>query len=283
MRYNQVVSSPAEQPQPATTTLALPHAERRRLTWEIWLVLGLSLGRSAVYAIVALIDAYSRGPIGQQTTTLNPSQSTRPWFDLTYQLLSIFFALLPVLLALYLLSSDRLRGPVASVRTRLGIDASRPWQDAGWGLVLGAIIGIPGLGLYLLGRSLGITVGVNASGLTALWWTVPVLILASIKNGVLEEFLVIGYLGERLGQLQWRTVTIIGASALMRASYHLYQGWGPFAGNLVMGIIFASFYFSKWGRKRVWPLVIAHSLIDIVAFVGYAYLPQAWLAALGLA
>jgi hypothetical protein len=49
-----------------------------------------------------------------------------------------------------------------------------------------------------------------------------------------------------------------------------------------MGIVFAWFYQSKWGRKRVMPLVIAHTLLDVVAFVGYALLPASWLAALGV-
>jgi membrane protease YdiL (CAAX protease family) len=52
----------------------------------------------------------------------------------------------------------------------------------------------------------------------------------------------------------------------VRASYHLYQGWGGFAGNLAMGLIFA-FAFSR--TRRVWPLVIAHALLDIGAGVGY--------------
>ena len=55
----------------------------------------------------------------------------------------------------------------------------------------------------------------------------------------------------------------------MRGSYHFYQGVGGFAGNAVMGLLFGKLY-QRWGR--VGPLVVAHSLIDIVAFVGYALL-----------
>lgn len=252
-------------------------ASRRRIGFEVWIVMGLSLGRSAVYAVVNIAERLTRGPLGEQTTTLNPPQSVRPYFDLTYQILSLTFALIPVLLALYLLG-----GPGRSALRRIGLDLRRPGGDAAWGLGLGALIGIPGLGLYVAGRALGITVEVQASALQDYWWTIPILLLAALKNGLLEEVLVVGYLIERLEELRWRLPAIIITSALIRGGYHLYQGWGPFAANILMGVIFAVFYTTKWGRRRVMPLVLAHTLLDIAAFVGYAYLPQEWLASLGI-
>ncbi len=56
-------------------------------------------------------------------------------------------------------------------------------------------------------------------------------------------------------------------SAAIRGSYHLYQGFGGFVGNLVMGVIFGWLY-KRFGR--VMPLVVAHTILDIVSFVGYA-------------
>ena len=64
------------------------------------------------------------------------------------------------------------------------------------------------------------------------------------------------------GSPGWRR----GRSALLRGSYHLYQGLGGFVGNVAMGLIFARLY-QRWGRTM--PMIIAHSLIDTVAFVGY--------------
>ncbi|WP_156253430.1 CPBP family intramembrane glutamic endopeptidase [Pseudactinotalea terrae] len=252
-------------------------ARRRRLTAEIWIVMGLSLGRSGVYAVVNILDRLTRGPLGDQTAEINTPQADRSLLDLTYQILSIGFALVPVVLALYLLSDSG-----RSAVRRIGLDGTRPGKDALWGLALGAVIGIPGLAIYLGGRALGVTVSVSASGLDDYWWTVPVLILAALKNGLIEEVLVVGYLVERLQELRWRVVSVVACSALIRGSYHLYQGWGPFAANIAMGVIFACFYLSRWGRRRVMPLVIAHTLLDVVAFVGYAYLPDAWLTALGV-
>jgi membrane protease YdiL (CAAX protease family) len=65
---------------------------------------------------------------------------------------------------------------------------------------------------------------------------------------------------------------------VIRGSYHLYQGAGGFIGNAVMGLIFGVLY-RRWGR--VTPMIIAHFLIDAVAFVGYALLAGhvSWLPA----
>ena len=248
---------------------------RRRVTAEVWIVLGLSLGQSAVYAVVSLVAKLTAGPpLASQSTALNVSQSPRPLLDLTYQLLSILFALIPVALALYLLSE-----PGRSALRRIGLDRARPWRDLGWGAALAASIGIPGLGFYALGRALGITVQVQASALSAHWWTIPVLVLAALQNALLEEVVVVGYLSEKLAQLRWRAPAIVVGSALLRGSYHLYQGWGPFIGNAVMGVVFAEYYRRT---RRVAPLVVAHFLMDMVVFVGYDLIPHAWLVTIGL-
>ncbi|WTM18099.1 CPBP family intramembrane glutamic endopeptidase [Isoptericola halotolerans] len=251
---------------------------RRRTGAEIWIVLGLSLGQSAVYAVVNIVARLTaETALADQSATLNASRSPRPYLDLVYQLLGIAFALLPVALAVYLLSA---RGP--GTLRRVGLDAARPGRDTAWGFALAAAIGIPGLAFYALGRALGITVSVEASALNAAWWTVPVLILAALQNGLLEEVIAVAYLTERTTDLGWTRLQIIVASSLLRGSYHLYQGIGPFLGNVVMGVVFSWFYTSRWGRHRVLPLVLAHTLLDVVAFVGYALVPTEWRAALGI-
>ena len=93
------------------------------------------------------------------------------------------------------------------------------------------------------------------------------LILSAVQNALLEEIVVVGYLFTRLRQLAWHPVAIIALSAIIRGSYHLYQGIGGFIGNLIMGVIFGLIYL-RW--KRVGPLIVAHTLLDITAFVGYA-------------
>ena len=98
------------------------------------------------------------------------------------------------------------------------------------------------------------------------WWTIPVLLLRAATAGITEEVIVIGYLFARLRDLGWRDWPIIIASAVLRGSYHLYQGFGSFIGNLIMGLIFGWIYTRT---RRVLPFVIAHFIIDAVIFVGY--------------
>ncbi|MEV4480272.1 CPBP family intramembrane glutamic endopeptidase [Micromonospora coxensis] len=244
--------------------------DRRLLGTETVLVLGLSLGKSAVYAMVSLTAALAAGPLSAQTAALNVSKEPRPWLDLTYQLLGIFFALLPVLLAVHLLARD----PGDPART-LGVDLRWPGSDLARGAGLAALIGLPGLALFWAAAQLGVNAKLVPAGLPDLWWAVPVLLLAAAQNAVLEEVIVVGYLVTRLRQLHWRVVAIVATSALLRGSYHLYQGFGAFVGNAVMGVVFSLFYLRT---KRVMPLIVAHTLLDVVAFVGYTLAPKEWLS-----
>jgi membrane protease YdiL (CAAX protease family) len=262
---------------PPGSAQPLTGRRRRRLAAEVWIVLGLSVGQSALYATVRLYARLTAEvPLAQQTATLNPVRAVaRPYLDLTYQLLAIGFALVPVVLALYLLSADG-----RSAVRRIGLDGSRPLRDLGVGLGLAAVIGIPGLVLYVVGRAVGVTVQIQASGLDAYWWTVPVLVLSALQNALLEEVIAVGYLMERLRELQWSVPAILAASALLRGAYHLYQGPGMAVGNVVMGLVFSWYYLRT---RRVMPLVVAHTALDVVAFVGYALLPEELLADLGIA
>lgn len=237
---------------------------RGRLWAEILIVLGLSAGASAVYSIVSIIERVTRTEaLGDQTATINRPLSARPTFDLIYQLLGVFFDLVPVMLVMFLLWQT-----ARPHLGRLGIDFRRPGRDALQGLGLALVIGIPGIGVYLLGRSLGLTVNVVPTALDTYWWTVPVLLLSALRAGLTEEIIVVGYLFARLRDLGWGRWTIILSTSVLRGSYHLYQGFGAFVGNFAMGILFGWLY-TRFGR--VLPLVIAHTVIDAAIFVGYPW------------
>lgn len=235
---------------------------RGRLTWEIAIVLGLSLGASAIYSVVSIINSATRDEsIGSQTTALNQSLSARPIFDLIYQLLGILLDLVPVALVVFLLWQTA-RPHLA----RLGMEFSRSGRDAISGIALALVIGIPGLALYLGGRALDLSLNVVPSPLDTYWWTVPILLLSAVRAALTEEVIVVGYLFERLRRLGCGVWPIIVGTALLRGSYHLYQGVPAFVGNLLMGLLFGWLY-ARFGRLV--PLVIAHFVIDAAVFIGY--------------
>lgn len=272
---NSASAPPPPYPSAVPTPVdAFGHRDRGRIGIEIGIVLGLSLGLSALYSIVQLVDRSTRGPIASQTATLNRSLSDRAVFDLTYQLLGILSDLVPVVLVCWLLWSA-----ARPHLGRLGIDGRHPWRDAAVGAGLALIVGTGGIAVYLLGRWLGVAVGVNPTGLDAQWWTIPVLLLSAFRAGATEEIIVVGYLFARLGDLGWGRWTIILSTAVLRATYHLYQGYAGFVGNLLMGLLFGWLYSRT---RRVLPLVIAHTLIDAAIFIGYPWAAETFPALFAL-
>ncbi|WP_030755705.1 CPBP family intramembrane glutamic endopeptidase [Streptomyces sp. NRRL F-5135] len=238
---------------------------RKTLRHETVLVLALSLGASGVSALISFIGSVTRPEsLGSQAANLNSSAAPgRPWLDLAWQLFGISTALVPVALVAHLLLREG-----SGVRD-IGFDGRRPWPDLGRGALVAAGIGSTGLAFYLAMQAAGFNLTVVPESLPNVWWKFPVLILSAVQNSVLEEVIVVGYLLRRLGQLGWTPTAALAASSVLRGSYHLYQGVGGFVGNMVMGVVFVLLY-RRWGR--VGPLVVAHALLDIGAFLGYALL-----------
>jgi membrane protease YdiL (CAAX protease family) len=239
--------------------------DARLQRWEIVTVFAVSLGASGLYALVQFIGSLTaRQALSKQQVVVHGTLAPgRPLLDLFLQLVNIALSLAPVLLVLYLLARNGER-PSA-----IGLDARQPVRDLARGAVLAAVIGGSGLGLYLAAFHLGVELNVVAENLPDIWWRIPVLLLSAAQNAIIEEVVVVGYLLSRLDRLGVRPARAVALSAVIRGSYHLYQGVGGFLGNAVMGVIFAVLY-RRWGR--VMPLIIAHGLIDAVAFVGYALL-----------
>jgi membrane protease YdiL (CAAX protease family) len=261
--------TPAADRGKSTTLSRLDPFQHRRLTWEVWIVLAITVGQSALYSVLSLVrKLVAPIPLGSQQTQLNPSRDVAPFWDVLYQLLSVFFALALVALVVYLLWE-----PGGNALRRIGLDFTRFGGDLGRGILLTAVIGLPGLALYAAGRALGITVAVVASPLDAAWWTVPLLLLSALRAGLTEEVIFIGYLFDRLRRLGWNDWSIILTTAALRGAYHAYQGFGAIVGNFAMGVVFGWCY-RRWGR--IMPLVIAHTILDIVAFVGYPLAAALW-------
>lgn len=219
-------------------------------------MLSLSLLASAVFAILTLFEFPVRG-----ARVASVSQSTM----LARQVLGSLFGLAPVWLVVYLVrrSGEGIRA--------LGIRADRVRDDVVHGFALFAVVGLAGIGVYLAAVELGVNRFVVPVPPLGHWWTVPVLVLNAIEAALLEEVVVVAYLVTRLRQLGLTESASVGASALLRGTYHLYQGWGGFLGNLAMGALFGT-VFSR--TRRVWPIVVAHILLDVGAGLGYILFRQ---------
>ena len=173
---------------------------RRDLVAETVLVLLVSLGASALWSLLSLIRKLTEPvALGAQTTTMNNSVTPdRPWLDLAYQLVGVGLGVVPALLAVHLLTRDDPRA-----RTLIGADRTRLGHNLAAGLGLAAVVGIPGLGLYLVARALDLNTTIAPANLAGAWWTVPVLCLAALQNAVLEEVVMVGYLLTRWRQAGW--------------------------------------------------------------------------------
>ncbi|GAA2789308.1 CPBP family intramembrane glutamic endopeptidase [Mycolicibacterium pallens] len=236
--------------------------DRRGLRIEIGVMLAVTFGVSAVTAVLQLIDGVLSGLAGRRVR-LNPNLSRYDLINLGLNLASVAQLVAWGALGLYLLWRS------GTSPTRLGLGRMRWRADVLGGLGLAALIGIPGLLLYLAARWLGMNAQVEPTALHDSWWRIPVLIFSAFANGFAEEVVVVGYLITRLKQLGLSQNRAILASSALRGLYHLYQGFGAGLGNLAMGLVFGY----AWCRTgRLWPLVIAHGVIDTVAFVGYVAL-----------
>jgi len=244
---------------------ANPQAQHRGT--EVLAVLGVSLGLSGVYALLSYLRAELtvKGGISATTATVaSGAQTSRMWLDIAYDVTGIVAGLMPVVLVLVLLSRDS-----RTAGFGIGMDRRPARRELLLGAGLAALIGIPGLVLVWAAHHLGVSANLAVVDVPDTWYRVPLLLLQAAQNGALEEIVVVGYLLTRLRQMGWSNGQALGASALLRGSYHLYQGLGGFAGNLVMGLIFA-WWFQR--THRVLPLVVAHFLLDTFAFLGYLYL-----------
>jgi membrane protease YdiL (CAAX protease family) len=244
---------------------------RRLVTTEVLVVLTVTLGLSALRSGLSLLDALLQPvPLNEQQVALNAPAAQADLVDLALQLTRVLQLVGWGALGAYLL----IRAGFAL--RAVGLDGRRPGRDLLGSMGLAALIGIPGLGVYLGARALGLGVTIAPTTLDDTWWRLPVLVASALANSWAEEVVMVAYLLTRLRQLGWTENRAVAAQALLRGAYHLYQGLGGLVGNVAMGLVFGR----VWQRtNRLWVLVGAHALIDVVAFLGYAALRGrvAWL------
>jgi len=165
--------------------------------------------------------------------------------------LSIYELLVLALVFLYL---GRIRGwSFAS----FGFQIS--WKLTG----LGVLLFVPAKLIFVLKN---MVVSPNTASLLAGQIALPIDIISSIITGIFEELMEVGYIikvTEKYGM--WTAVFI---SALIRTVLHIYQGAAGMACVFVIGVTFGVVY---WKLRQLWPLMVAHILIDIVGSLRLAH------------
>lgn len=213
-------------------TLARTFSERT----EFWLVLLVSFG----FPIWGSLTFAFTG-------------SARPTF------VSDFSRLMSCAIQLAIFGFVVLLGTIRGWSTRdLGL---RPtWRLTAMGILLFPVIAILFFGLSIAAYRLApsafnhphdVAVGLSFVGILA----------TIVVNPVFEETLVCGYIIQRLANKG--ALVAISFSAFIRFLYHTNLGPSSL-GSLLMGLIFAYLF---WRYRQLWPLIVAHSLIDLVGLL----------------
>lgn len=86
-------------------------------------------------------------------------------------------------------------------------------------------------------------------------------IVLSIVNALYEEVFVAAYIINTLEKYRDPLFAVL-CSATIRMAYHIYQGPPAIIMVLPIGLLYGYVY---WRWKQLWPLVVAHALVDIVS------------------
>jgi len=144
---------------------------------------------------------------------------------------------------------------------KIGLEVS--WRSTGAGVVLAVLLYGLFIGLQQAGTAWLPQVMKDAQlryPTVSSTLSMELVFIVSVVNGFFEEIFVAGYVITALAGVRGMWLAI-NTSAVIRLLYHLYQGplgvlyVVPF--GLIMGYAFAR-------TGRLWPLILAHILIDVV-------------------
>ncbi len=216
--------------------------EKRRRWFEIFLVLGISLGIALLNSFYLLRNA--------PAVALRMS-AFRSLYGFVQESLSL-------LLLVYVLS-----------RRKLGLrDLGLRWsiRDVVPSIVvtvLGGLTYVAGVILiqavrYELYRSIVRGPDARQFFSNPSIWALPFTLL----NPFFEELIVRAYVMTEIKELTGSTMKAIVFSVLLQASYHLYYGW---VGALSVAFLFMVFaiYYSR--SRRAVPIIMAHAVFDLYA------------------
>jgi membrane protease YdiL (CAAX protease family) len=217
-------------------------------------VLRLELG-------LVLLLAFAPGLLGLLILALGQAGSTEVEAQLVPSLISIIFEMFlswsPVLVIGYLLIRSREGWP------GIGLTRLRP-SDLG----VGAALWVAGFVLVLVLAQLFQYFGQREvdflpEGLP-LWFRATQAVLIAVTAGVTEEIVVRGYAQTRLEQLRVPTWVIVLLPTALWGVLHVYQGLGAGLTIFCLGLMYAWYYQRT---RRLWPLILAHTLFDMTQLV----------------
>ena len=149
--------------------LVRPSVTKRSLLLEVVIVMWVSLGASAVRALLTFAERLiSDVPLSGQTATIIAPIVATPWLHFLFQLAGIVLPLGAVALVVYLLHAS------GESLADIGVDRTQPRRDVLRGAALAAVIGGAGLIFYLIAVQLGINVQIAASTLPGNWYDIHV-------------------------------------------------------------------------------------------------------------
>jgi membrane protease YdiL (CAAX protease family) len=141
---------------------------------------------------------------------------------------------------------------------------ARPWRasDAVHAIMLVVsaeiAVQIANVALWLVDRPLAVMISHYRTVGPLSWWVAVPMVLV---NPPFEEALYFGYVTKVL-RSRWGVHFALTCALLLRVLMHLYQGPLALVGVLPVAIVFTVYYVRT---GRLWPLVIAHVLLDCVA------------------
>lgn len=120
--------------------------------------------------------------------------------------------------------------------------------------------------LNWLGAGMAEEVNPSMDAMVAGKLSLTAVVAVSLLNPIFEEVFVCAYV-IRVLQRSHSPAFAVNVSVAIRASYHLYQGPIGAISLVVVGLILG-WWFARTGR--LWPAIVAHGLMDLLALMAYA-------------
>jgi membrane protease YdiL (CAAX protease family) len=148
---------------------------------------------------------------------------------------------------------------------RLGLKPT--WRESAAGVGLAAAFYFCVILLWMVTMALWPRIGAfgAATHLVRADLQLPTVLLACVVNPVFEELFLCGYVISALRESRGVT-TAINVSAAIRVFCHFYQGVVGVITIVPMALLFA-YVYARSGR--LWPLIVAHAIVDLAGLMPY--------------